>query len=153
MRQGLEWRRLQGGALQRMQLPERLQVQQAGEPNDVVLAELELPPEQRQHVARHALLHLQAHRGADAPSRQLVLQRLEQVLGTVVVDLEVGVADHAEDVVLDDPHPGEEPLQVVGDHVFERERRVGLRAEEPAEQRWDLDSGEVTSARRRRPRR
>jgi hypothetical protein len=58
---------------------------------------------------------------AEPTAQQLLLERLDEVLGLVLLDLDVLVARHAEDVVLDDLHAGEEVLEVVGDEVLERD--------------------------------
>ena len=51
---------------------------------------------------------LQPDRRAEPAPGQLPLQRLQQVLVAVVVDLELGVAGDPEQVVLDDLHAGEQ---------------------------------------------
>ena len=63
--------------------------------------------------------------GLDASAPDLLLQRLQQVLGSVVVDLQVGIARHAEDVALQDAHAREEAAQVGGDDVLERDEDPG----------------------------
>ena len=50
---------------------------------------------------------------AEAPAAQLVLDRLQQVVG-LVGDREVGVARDAEDVVVEDLHAREERVEVAG---------------------------------------
>ena len=55
---------------------------------------------------------LEPHDLAETAPAQLVLDRLQQVVG-VVGDLEVGVAGHAEHVVVDDLHAREERVEVV----------------------------------------
>ncbi len=74
--------------------------------------------------AEQRVAELDAHDLAEAPAAQLVLDGLQQV-GGVVGDLEIGVAGDAEDVVVDDLHPREEHVEVVGDDVLEwHERRA-----------------------------
>ena len=82
---------------------------------------------------------LDAHDLAEAAAAQLVLDRLQQV-GGVVGDLEVGVAGHAEDVVVGDLHAREQRVEVVRDHVLQRhqQRRRRARAAERDEARQDL---------------
>ena len=70
---------------------------------------------------------LDAHDLAEAAAAQLVLDRLQQV-GGVVGDLQVGVAGDAEEVVVDDLHPGEQRAQVVGDHLLQRDERDAVAA-------------------------
>ena len=54
---------------------------------------------------------LEPHDLAEAPPAELVLDRLEQVVG-LVGDLEVGVARDPEQVVADDLHPREQRVEV-----------------------------------------
>ena len=49
-----------------------------------------------------------------------LLERLDEVLGLVLLDLDVLVAGDAEHVVLEDLHAGEQVAEVVGDEVLER---------------------------------
>ena len=65
--------------------------------------------------------HLQPHRRAEPAPGQLPLQRLQQVLVAVLVDLELGVAGDPEQVVLDDLHAGEQLAQVGGDQLLHRQ--------------------------------
>ena len=66
------------------------------------------------------VFHLQAHRRTEPAPAQLPLQGLEQVLRVVLLDLEVLVAGDAEQVVLEDVHPGEQHVEMLGDQVLER---------------------------------
>ena len=66
------------------------------------------------------LLDLEPHRRAEPAPQQLLLQRREEVLGVVLLDLEVLVAGDPEGVVLEHLHAGEQPLEVVADDVLER---------------------------------
>ena len=82
---------------------------------------------------RHRVRDLEPHRLAEAPSAQLELDRLEQVVG-LVRDLEVGVAGHAERRALDDLHLREERGEVVRDHALERDPQAALAELEEARQ-------------------
>ena len=73
---------------------------------------------------------LEPHDLAEAPAAELVLDRLEQVVG-LVVDLEVGVARDPEQVVADDLQPGEQRVEVLGDDLLERDERVLGDLDEP----------------------
>ena len=83
------------------------------------------------------------HDLAEAAAAQLVLDRLQQVVG-LVGDREVGVAGDAEDVVVDDLHAREQRVEVVGDHVLERDERVGRRRS--ATKRGSISFGTFTRA-------
>ena len=67
----------------------------------------------------HVLLDLEAHRRAEAAPGELALQGGEQVLGVVLLDLEVLVAGDPEGEVLADLHAREELVEVRGDDVLE----------------------------------
>ena len=58
---------------------------------------------------------------------QLLLQRLEEVLGVVLLDLEVLVAGDPEGVVLEHLHAGEQLVEVRGDDVLERDEPLRRR--------------------------
>ena len=71
------------------------------------------------HVV-HVVGDLETDRRAEPAAQQLLLERLDEVLGLVLLDLDVLVAGDAERVVLEDLHAGEEVAEVVGDEVLER---------------------------------
>ena len=90
----------------------------------------------------HAGADLEPHDLAEAPAAQLVLDRLEQVVG-LVGDLEVGVAGDAEQVVADDLDAREQRVEVLGDDVLERDERVLGDLDEPRQDLLgDLDARE-----------
>ncbi len=95
------------------------QVERAGQVEDLVLGDLELLHQQLEHRGADRLLDLEAHRRSEAAAQQLLLERGEQVLGVVLLDLEVLVAGDPEGVGLEDLHAGEEPLEVGADDVLE----------------------------------
>ena len=88
---------------------------------------------------------LDAHDLAEAPAAQLVLDRLQQVVG-LVGDREVGVAGDAEEVVVGDLHAREERVEVVGDHVLEQHEARAVADRHEARQ----DLGRDLHARERR---
>ena len=137
---------------QRHRAGERHQVLEGERPLDLVdlgLAELELLEEQLEHPARHPPRHLQPHHGGEPALAQLLLDHLQEILGRLLVALHVGVAGHPEGVGLDDLHAGEQPVEVVGDHLLQRHEAQRLRHLHPARQDVRrLDPGE---ARRRVP--
>ena len=84
---------------------------------------------------------------ATAAGPQQRLERDEQVVGLVDLDLDVGVARDAEGVVLDDRHPREQPVEVGGDHLLERHEPASAgELEEPGQERRDLDPREAAHA-------
>ena len=93
-------------------LPQVVEVEQPVDLEDVLGLGLERPLELLAHVAAHARLDLDAHDLAEAPPAQLVLDRLQQVVG-LVGDVEVGVARDPEDRRVEDLHPREEPVEVL----------------------------------------
>ena len=92
-------------------------------------------------------------RRTGGPKRRRIssrLQRLQQVLGVVLLDLEVLVAGHAERVVLQDLHAGEQLVEVRGDDVLERDEALRRRAStNRGQDRRHLDAGEVLVCRSR----
>ena len=74
-----------------------------------------------EHGVARTRRHLEPHHVAEPPAAQLGLDRFEQIVG-LVTQLEVRVAGHPEVRVLEHLHPGEEPRQEVGDHLFLRDQ-------------------------------
>jgi hypothetical protein len=85
------------------------------------------------HLPAHARLDLDAHDLAEAPAAQLVLDRLQQVVG-LVGDREVGVAGDAEDRAVDDLHAREELVEVLLDQLLERHERAPVGERDEARQ-------------------
>ncbi len=67
---------------------------------------VELTQQQFEHVLGHVVGDLEAHRRAESAPCQFTFQRLQQIFVAVFLDLHVGVAGDAEDVMLDDLHAG-----------------------------------------------
>ena len=132
---------------QRRAAGERHQVLEGERPLHLVelgFAELELVEEEVEHPARHPLGDLQPHHGGEAALAELLLDHFQQVLGGLLVAVDVGVAGHPEGVGLDDLHAGEQAVEVVGDHLFERHEAERLRHLHPARQHVRrLDPGEA----------
>ena len=63
---------------------------------------------------------LQPHGWAESPTHELALQREQEILGVILLDLEVLVAGDPERVVLHHFHAGEELVQMGRDGVLER---------------------------------
>ena len=104
-------------------VPQVLEVEQPVDLVDVGVVELERAQQRLAQRLAHPRPDLEAHHLAEAAAAQLLLDGAQQVVG-LVVDLEVGVARDAEDVVVDDLHAREERVQVLGDQVLERDERA-----------------------------
>ena len=75
---------------------------------DLVLGDLELLLEELSHALGRLRGDLEAHDRAEAAAPHLLLDRGEEVGGLVLLDLDVGVARHAEEVRRDDLETGKE---------------------------------------------
>ena len=93
----------QVGALEVGDDVEAAQVERRRQPVDLRAGDAELAHQQVEHVVVHVLLDLEAHRRAEPAPGQLLLQGGEEVLGVVLLDLEVLVAGDPEGVVLAAP--------------------------------------------------
>ena len=121
VRRGDDHRVLELRPVEGQQLGQRGEVEQARDLHDVVRVDLELAQQQVEHVLAHGVDDLQAHRRPEAAAGQLALERLQEVLVAVLLDVEVGVAGHPEHVVLGDGHALEEAVEVLGDEVLDGE--------------------------------
>ena len=83
-----------------------------GQPVDLAVADLQLAGQHVEHLGVDVLLDLEPDRRAEPAPGQLLLQGGEEVLGVVLLDLEVLVAGDAEGEVLLHEHPGEELVEV-----------------------------------------
>ena len=90
----------------------------------------------------HRPLDLEADRLAEAPPSELLLDRHQQVVGLVLLDREVRVARHPEEVVLDDLHPGEQRVEVGLDDLVDQDEPARLDLDEARQDLGDLDPGE-----------
>ena len=81
-------------------------------------------------VLGHARVRRTRPRQPEPPARQALLDRFQQVVGFQLLDLEVGVAHHAEGVDLQQVHCGKSASQVGGQHLLQPdvEGRSGCRA-------------------------
>ncbi len=119
------------------------QVQRAGQREDLRLGDVQLPHQQVQDVGVDRLLDLQPHRRAEAPPHQLLLQGLEDVLGVVLLHLQVLVASDPEGVVGEHLHPREELLQMRPHDVLQRHVPLRGGLQEARERLRHLHPGEV----------
>ena len=94
------------------------EVQRPGDGDDLFALDAQLADEQLEHVRVDRLLDLEAYGRAEPAAHELFLQRLQQVLRVVLLDLEVLVAGDPEGEVLTDPHAREELVQVRSDDVL-----------------------------------
>ncbi len=145
---GDELRVLQLGAVEAVDAEEAGEVQRAGQRVHLCLGDLQLADQQVQHLAVDGLLDLQADRRAEAAPHEFLLQGLEEVLGVVLLDLQVLVAGDPEGVVLQDLHAREQLFQVVGgrDDVLDGDVAARGGLQEAGEQRRHLDAREVLVA-------
>ena len=123
------------------------EVERAGELEDLVAGDVELAHEQLEHGGADGLLDLEPDGRAEAAAQQLLLERSEEVLGVVLLDLDVLVAGDAEAVDLEHLHAGEEPAQVLADDVLERHEPLVADVDEAVERRRHLHAREVLLAR------
>ena len=112
-------RELQVGPVDALQLEQAAEVERRREAVDLLLGDVELLHEQAERHVVHVVADLEPDRRAEAAAQQLLLERLDEVLGLVLLDLDVLVARDAELVVLEDLHAGEQVVEVVGDEVLE----------------------------------
>src|SRR6202007_2183220 len=92
--------------------------------------------------------------GSEPSTRQLPLERLQEILVAIFVDLEIGVASYAERVVLDDLHARKQRREEGRDQLLHRQEAdflaVGawplVELNEPIDVVGHLDSGEVLAA-------
>ena len=129
---------------------QRGEVEQPGHVQHVLGLHLHLRQQHLEDLRVHRLGDLEADRRPEPPAGQLALQRLQQVLVAVLLDLDVGVAGHPEQVVGHDVQAREELREVGGDEVLERQegrRPVGRPdGHEPGHVVRDLHPGEVGQA-------
>ena len=115
------------------------------------------PRPREQELARrlgHRSLDLEPDRLAEAPPAELLLDREEEIVGLVLVELEVRVAGDPEEVVLEDLHAGEQEVEVRLDDLVEQHEPVVpwrlVRASTSSSRRGST-GGTLTRANRRSP--
>jgi hypothetical protein len=142
---------LQPGPVDRVNLPERREIEQTGNLNHVAGIHVEFAQQQFQHVLRHVIGDLEAHRRAEPAAGELALQRLEQIL-VAVLDVHVGVAGDPEGMVLNDFHAGEQHRKQSRDQLLHRQEAHqvvvagALELDEPVDVVRDLDPREMLTA-------
>ena len=95
------------------------QVQRRRNGVDLGFLHAQFADQQRPDVRVDVVGDLQPDGRAEPAAQQFLLQRLQEVLGVVLFDLDVLVAGDAEGVVLQHLHAGEELVQVDGDDFLE----------------------------------
>ena len=84
------------------ELPQARQVEHPADLVRLVLGEAEAAPQDLARRGRHRPLDLHADRIAEPSPAQLLLDRQEEVVGVLLLEREVRVPGHAEEVALDD---------------------------------------------------
>ena len=103
------------------QLEQSAEVERRRQPVHLLVGDVELAHEQVEGHVVHVLGDLQPDGRAEPAAEQFLLEGLDEVLGFVLLDLDILVPGDAEHVVLEDLHAGEQVAEVVGDEVFERD--------------------------------
>ena len=118
-----------------------------------IVGDLEVLDEDVQDTSGNVGFDVQQRDGAAAELLEAAVDALEQIVGLVFLDLEVGVADDPEEVRTLDLRAGEELVDVGADHVLEKHERVSARrgqrfrnGDEPRQRVGDLDARELGPA-------
>ena len=102
------------------------EVDQALDVVDLAVFEPQRLDQLRAQLRVHPGGDLEPHHLAEAAAAELVLDRLQEVVG-LVGDREVGVAGDAEVAVVDHVDPREEGVQVGRDHLLQRDEGEAVR--------------------------
>ncbi len=121
---GNERRILQRRPIQPVELPQTGQIQQPRHLDGIRRIHIELADQQGEDPLGSGVGDLQPHRRAEPAAGEFSFQRLQQILVTVLLDLEVRVTGDPEDLVLDDLHAREELRLMRGDQVLDRQEVV-----------------------------
>ena len=151
LRDAFPRRRLQVGTIELRQLPQVLEPEHRLRDVDVGGDQAELLHQQGADRLRHRAVDLQPHglRRALAPLHDR-LDRGQEVVRLRDLDVDVGVARHAEGVDGDDLHAGEQHLRVRRDQLLEREEPLAVgERDEARDDRRHLDPREPAELRRR----
>ena len=123
----MERRILERRPVQRVDALKVAQLHAGAGPHDHVLVDLEIVDQDVEHPPRHVGLDLQQRQRAVAQLLQPAVDRLEQVVGLVLLDHHVGVADDAEEVRAFDLRAGEQRPDVAADDVLQEDERRARR--------------------------
>ena len=94
------------------------------------------------HRGRHGLVEFDSDRFAEPAPPQLLFEGEHEVVGLVLLKLQVRIPGYAEQVRLQDGHAGEEHVQVRGDDLLEENELARLDPEEARQDRRHLDPRE-----------
>ena len=130
---------LQVGPFERVHVPQAREVEQARRRRPSPGGDGELARQHVEDVVGHRRVDFEANGNTELRAAvQHRLDRLEEVLG-LVVELEVGVSGHPEGVVRQHLHPGEQPVEMRGDHLLEGDEALAIgERDEAGERRRDL---------------
>ena len=137
---------LRSGRSRSMSWPKPGQVEHPADLVGVVLAQPEAVEQEAPCRRRHRPLDLEPDGFAEAPPPQLLLDRHEQVVGLVLLDREIGVAGHPEEVVIEDLHAEEQGIEVGLDHLVDEHEPRRLDHDQAGQDLGDLDPREAALA-------
>ncbi len=120
-RRGQVRRVVQIGAIDARQIEQAAQVERPRQAVDLLLGDVEFVHQELECEVVHVVGDLEADGRSEAPAHELGLERLDEVLGLVLLDHEILVAREAERVMIEHLHPREQVAEVVGDEVLERQ--------------------------------
>ena len=139
-------RRLQLGDVEVGDGLQPAQVEHAPDLVDVGRVQAQAALQQGARLVRHGALDLEAHDLAEAAPAQLLLHGHEQVVGLVLLDVEVGVAGDAEEVVRLHLHAREEHVEVGRDDALQQHVRARRHLPHARQHRRHLDAREAALA-------
>ena len=141
---------VQLGAVDLGEVEQAAQIERTGEAVDLLRGDVELADQQVEREVVHVVADLEPDRRTEAAPQELGLERLDEVLGLVLLDHDVLVAREAEGVVIEDLHAGEEVVEVVRDQLLERQVAHGVAVardvDEAREHRRHLEARELLAA-------
>ena len=116
------------------------------QPIHVVGMQVELAHEQLEHLIAHRVGDFEAHGAVEPAAAQLHLNGLEEVVGLLLLDREIGVASHAERRRLADHHPRKQAVEVGHDELLGGQIAALVDRHQTGEQVGHLDPGEAVLA-------
>ena len=128
------------------ELPQGGEVHHPGDLERVLVADVDALHQDLAGELGHRALDLEPHGVAEPPAPHLLLDREQEIVRLVLLDRDVGVAGHPEQVRLDDVHAPEQLVEVRLDDLVEEHELVAPDREQPGEQGRDLDPGEPVLA-------
>ncbi len=124
--------------------PQAVEPERTGEPVDVVRTETQFVGEAFDGPLRGAGVDLQADHRQEAAAAEFLLEGQQQVVGSVVVEGQVGITGDPEDAGLPDIHPREQLIDEGHQGLFQRDEPVAPgQREEAGHIGGDLDPGEA----------